>query len=673
MSLTRLAATLEDADLDFRLAVLIGGEDALELRGHDHVLIDQHREQVAGAGDAERQRGDVLQVHAPRALVLGRRLDVLQDLVGGALRADQRLGQALLRDLDQLRGLALAHVEGELLDQLRGLVVELQELVLQALHRGGQILFVLGAARRLALQRDRAALRLRGRLGRGFGLGRGHLRGGLGRRLRRRVRVVEEARRVVFLRLADAERDRAERAGVGVLVELGRNRAVGLGRLQQRLQARGETLVVERPRAQLLDLFHDLARDLGLAQRDFEGVFRGLVRFLLQRVRRQRVRVESGADRDHLVGIDVAARLLGEEVLHRVAHCEHAALTADQQHFADLAARDARGRETALAQLERALDQRLAQRHHLLARQRAREVELRALRALGEERQVDARDLGVGQLDLGLLGRFLQTQARAGNRGEIRAVLLLERLLEPLGDRVVEILAAEIRIAVGGDDFEGVAARAHDGDVEGAAAQVVHGEREVLVLLVAVGERGCGRLVDQPQHFEAGVLRGELGRLALHVVEVRRHGDHRLLHLLAERLLRHLAHALQDLGRDLDRRELRTAHFEHHAAERAGRERVRQARGGRAHLGRIEGVADQALDRDHRTLGRRDRVALGGGSDQLAPLVDRDAGGGRGASLVRKNDRLAVLYDGNAAIQRPEIDADYRPRHASLSAGVRRC
>jgi hypothetical protein len=64
-------------------------------------------------------------------------------------------------------------------------------------------------------------------------------------------------------------------------------------------------------------------------------------------------------------------------------------------------------------------------------------------------------------------------------------------------------------------------------------------------------------------------------------------------------------------------------------------------------------------------------MAFRGGADEFAALVDRHARRGRRASLISQNDRLAVLYDSNAAVQRPEIDADYRARHGFVSAGMR--
>ena len=91
-----------------------------------------------------------------------------------------------------------------------------------------------------------------------------------------------------------------------------------------------------------------------------------------------------------------------------------------------------------------------------------------------------------------------------------------------------------MRVAVGGQHFEDAVVQLQDGDVERAAAEVVHGDDAVLALVQSVGERCRGRFVDQAQNFQTRDAAGVLGGLALRVVEIRRHRDHRLRDRLAE-------------------------------------------------------------------------------------------------------------------------------------------
>ena len=132
------------------------------------------------------------------------------------------------------------------------------------------------------------------------------------------------------------------------------------------------------------------------------------------------------------------------------------------------------------------------------------------------------------QLHLGLLRRLLQALQRHPVLAEIDALVLLELGDDPVDDPLIEVVAAEVRVAVGRLDLDHAFADFEDRDVERAAAEVVDRDGLVLLLVEAVGERRRGRLVDDAHHLEAGDLPGVLGRLPLRVVEVRRHGDDRL-------------------------------------------------------------------------------------------------------------------------------------------------
>ena len=84
-----------------------------------------------------------------------------------------------------------------------------------------------------------------------------------------------------------------------------------------------------------------------------------------------------------------------------------------------------------------------------------------------------------------------------GSLAEVDALVLLELVEQPVDDPLVDVVAAEVGVAVGGLDLDHALADLEDRDVEGAAAEVVDGDRLVLLLVEAVGERRGGRLVDE--------------------------------------------------------------------------------------------------------------------------------------------------------------------------------
>ena len=98
----------------------------------------------------------------------------------------------------------------------------------------------------------------------------------------------------------------------------------------------------------------------------------------------------------------------------------------------------------------------------------------------------------------------------------------------------VDVVAAEMRVAVGRQHLEHAVLDAQDRDVERAAAEVVDGDDAGVPLVEAVGERRRGRLVDDAQHLEAGDAARVARRRALRVVEVRGHGDDRAVDLVVE-------------------------------------------------------------------------------------------------------------------------------------------
>ena len=230
-----------------------------------------------------------------------------------------------------------------------------------------------------------------------------------------------------------------------------------------------------------------------------------------------------------------------------------------------------------LHRLHRALQQIVDE----LLELRARQLHLQVLRTgliRRDERQVDVGLEHRGELDLRLLRRFLQTLQRHPVLAEIDAVGLLELGDHPVDDALIEIVAAEMRVAVGRLHLDDAFADFEDRDVERAAAEVVDGDRLVLLLVETVGQRRRGRLVDDAQDVQAGDLAGVLRRLPLRVVEVRRHGDDRVGDLLTEVVLGRGLQLLKNHRGDLRRRILLAAHLDPRIAVVGLHDLVRHAR-----------------------------------------------------------------------------------------------
>ncbi len=101
--------------------------------------------------------------------------------------------------------------------------------------------------------------------------------------------------------------------------------------------------------------------------------------------------------------------------------------------------------------------------------------------------------------------------------------------------QIVDVVAAQVRVAVGRQHFEDPFMQAQDGNVERAAAQIVDRDDAFLALVETVGQRRRGRLIHQAQDFETRDASGVLGGLPLGIVEIRGNGDDGLRDGLAQR------------------------------------------------------------------------------------------------------------------------------------------
>ena len=101
-----------------------------------------------------------------------------------------------------------------------------------------------------------------------------------------------------------------------------------------------------------------------------------------------------------------------------------------------------------------------------------------------DERQIDLGFLSVRELDLGALRRVTQTLQMPFRCPccQIETLVLLEFLDQPIDDALVDVVTAQVRVAVGGLHFDDAFADFQDGNVERAAAEIVHRDGFVLLL-----------------------------------------------------------------------------------------------------------------------------------------------------------------------------------------------
>ena len=398
---------------------------------------------------------------------------------------------------------------------------------------------------------------------------------------------------------------------------------------------------------------------------DAEGERRHVEQQKVLDVAREDAALDRRADRHHLVGVDPLVRLLPEELLDELLDSRHPGLTADQDDLVDVLGLHARVLERLFARTRRAVDDVFDELLELGSRELQLEM-LRARRVRRDERQVDFGLDHVRELDLGLLRRFLQALHRHRVLGEVDALILLELREDPVDDPLVDVVAAQVRVAVGRLDLDDSLPDLEDRDVEGAAAEVIDGDGLVLLLVEAVGEsRGCG-LVDEPLDRQPGDLAGVLRGLPLGVVEVGGHRDHGARHLLAEIRLGGFLQFAEDHGADLGRRVLLAARLDAHVSVPRGRHRE----GHHLHLlGHFRKLpAHEPLDRKDGVGGVGDCLPFRNLADEALPaLGERDDGGGGSIPLcVGDDDGVPTLHHGHARVRGAEVDSDDLAHFSSL-------
>ena len=176
---------------------------------------------------------------------------------------------------------------------------------------------------------------------------------------------------------------------------------------------------------------------------------------------------------------------------------------------------------------------------------------LRTICRCRDERKVDVGRCRSGQFLLGLLRRFLQTLHCHGILGKIHAFLLLKFIDHPVHDSLVEVVAAQVGVSVGRQNFDDAVTDFDNGNIEGTSTEVIHHDLLLFFIVQTVSKRCCRRLVNDTLHIEACNLACILRCLTLCIVEISRNRDDRFRYFFSQILLRIRLQLGQNHGRDL--------------------------------------------------------------------------------------------------------------------------
>ena len=233
-----------------------------------------------------------------------------------------------------------------------------------------------------------------------------------------------------------------------------------------------------------------------------------------------------GPKGDTQLGLEV---LVGDEagpVFEQLGNQRGAARAADQQHFVNLVRPPAGVAQRLMDAVQGGVQQMPDQPFVVGPGYFHIEVDRNPV-AFG---QVRLSNMGVGLKAQALFGRFDRIQQTAHGSGvatQVRAARLDKPVVYPVQQAPVKIIAAQLVVAVAGNDLGDFVLDPDQGHIQRSAAQVINQDRAVSPPVGAIGQGRSGRFVQDTDDLQAGDATGVAGGLALGVGEVGRHGNHR--------------------------------------------------------------------------------------------------------------------------------------------------
>jgi hypothetical protein len=227
-----------------------------------------------------------------------------------------------------------------------------------------------------------------------------------------------------------------------------------------------------------------------------------------------------------------------------------------------------------------------------------------------------------------------------------------------IDERLIEIVAAQVRVAVDAENLKDALAHVQHRHVERAAAQVEDADLLVLLAVQPVSQCRGRRLGEHADDLQSGDFAGVLGRLALGIVEIRGNGDDRVGHLLAQVILGGLLQILKDDRTDGLGRVALAAHFHLHQFIRPAHHGIGNHLLFGGHLAVT--TTHEPLDTEDSVLGIGHLLVLGVLAHQpFALFRKRDDRRRQPAALgIDQHLGLIALHDGHDAVGCPQVDTD---------------
>ncbi|GIX61526.1 NAD-specific glutamate dehydrogenase [Babesia caballi] len=386
-----------------------------------------------------------------------------------------------------------------------------------------------------------------------------------------------------------------------------------------------------------------------------------LAQHIVRRFTREHTSLHSRTVSDSLVRVDSVVGLLAEELLDHFPDLGDTGGTSDEDDLLDFVLGHLNGLENVLHGVERLHEQVFVESLELGPGEGLAEVQ-----AVDEVFDFDG-GFGGGRKrtlrGLDLLAQLLNSLLVLHN---VNAVLLLEDLDEVVHNTPVKVLTSQVGVTSSANDLEDTGVEHEHRDIESTTSEIVHQDVRLDSGPVnTVRNGGGGGLVDDTDDLQTSDGTRVLGRLTLGVVEVRRHSDDGLVHLLTKVVLGDLLHLLENHGTDFlggvvpDLVVVLDLDVGPSVLVYDG---VGEQLHVVLHLLVVELATDESLDVEDGVCEVDGRVALSGFSHLLHIVGERDVRRGDTVSHFVGDDlHAAILVDADTAVGRTQVNTDDGP------------